>query len=293
AFGTEAAPAFPKLRSLLLSDSDSSVRWSAIKALGGLSAANVEAQSLIVERLQDTSPYIRSGAVAALGRLGESSRKYLPQFIAALTDPSDLVRDEAAKAIDALGAAGASAFPAMIDASRLTAYNWDLVRTVRDIALKQSVSPVPLLIAALNDPQNSTDGRLFAADSLGELGTLARVAAPDLLKASKEGPERVRRAAAEALAKVAPETLAQTALTDWIEMLASNDTSSQNRAQHQLKEAGGRSVPLLLDIVRNDGAPTAVRVRALWTLGWIGGNAEVAVSTLMEIANGDDSIEIQ
>lgn len=293
-FGKEAGPALAKLGSLM-ADPDLDVRRGAIQGLSGFAASSIEAQALIAGRLQDPAPYVRSRAVNALSHLGDMSRNYLPQFIAALADGSDQVREEATQAIGALGAAGAPAFPAMIAASRNPDYRYPffLKYAIRDIAAKQSVSPVPLLIAALNDPENSVDGRAFAAETLGEIGPGARAAEPDLLKASQDGPARVRSAAAEALAKVNPAGLAATSLAEWIAMLGSADNFAWNRAGDQLVKAGARAVPLLLDLLRKEGAPDRARVGALFALGHIGKPAQVAMPILTEIAASADSAGVR
>ena len=292
-FGKEAAPALSKLGSLM-ADTDLEVRRGAIQGLSGFAAANIEAQALIAGRLQDPAPYVRSRAVNALSHVGKASRNYLPQFIAALADGSDQVREEAAQEIGALGAAGAPAFPAMIAASRnpddRTPYF--LKYAIRDIAATQSVSPVPLLIAALNDPGNTIDGRAFAAETLGELGPSARAAEPDLLKASKEASARVRSAAAEALAKVNPAGLAATSLAEWVAMLGSDDRVSRNGASAELVKARAKAVPLLLSLLGTD-APDRIRIEALVTLGQIGNPAEVAIPVITSMLASTGSAEVR
>lgn len=290
-FGTQALPALSKLGPLL-ADPDVEVRRGAIQGLSGFAASSSEAQALIIGKLQDTAPYVRSRAVAALSQVGEKPRSYLPQFIAVLADQSDQVREEAAQAIGALGAAGAPAFPAMIAASRTPRYRspYFLKIAIREIAAKQGVSPVPLLIAALNDSENSIEGRVFAAETLGEMG--ARAAEPDLLKASKEGPELLRKAAAFALPQVNPQRLADTSLAEWIATLASDDIFSRNRAHDALVKAGANAVPLLLPLLGND-TPDSIRTQAMSALGHIGYPAQAAVPVMTSMIAGTESIEVQ
>jgi HEAT repeat protein len=292
-FGEDAAPALSKLASLM-TDPDETVRRNAIEGLGGFAAGSAAAQELIVGRLQDPAPYVRNKAISALSYLGASSRNYLPQFITALADPAQQVRTVAAQAIRPFGAAGAPALPALVAASRTSTEALSSLRlAIVEISMKQAVSPVPLLIEALNDAANSLNGRAFAAATLGDMGLQGQVAIPDLLKASKESPEFVRNAAADALAKLNPETTAQTGdLSRLIAMLASDDERSQDRAKSTLKKAGADAIPLLLDVIRKD-MRDKVRAAAVQTLGEIHDPENTAVSVLTDLIANADSTEVQ
>jgi HEAT repeat protein len=293
-FGADAAPALSKLESLL-ADPDSTARRDAIQGLSGFASVSPEARSLIADRLKDEAPYVRSGALAALSRLREMSRDYLPQFIVALADPSEQVRDAAAEAIGKLGAAGAPALQALVAASRLgqPGFSFYLGNAIHEVARKQAGSAVPLLIAALNDSENSVDGRVFAAQLLGGFGPQARIATPDLVKASNEGPERVRSAAADALAIVSPETLAAKGLASWVAMLGSEDIGSRGYASDILMRAGAKAIPPLLEVVRKEDTRDSLRASALSLLGMTGGSDREVLRVTMELAARADSPAVQ
>jgi HEAT repeat protein len=300
-FGKEAAPAVPRLGALL-TDPDAYVRVSAIRSLGALAATSGQAQEMIVRQLADTRVDIRCAALSALSELGESSKEYLPQFIAAMEDPNDTVREAAAGAIGKLGPAGAPALPALMAASRKAESGpfSSISAAIAAVSRKQPEVTVPLLIEALNDSGNTRMGRVVAAQALGGIGAPARSALPDLEKASREGPDWLRKPAGDALVRVSPDldVSSREGLSKAIAMLAGEDPASQERARNALANAGAAAVPALLELLRTAPSESVQlrAVRALKGIAFTGGGcqcAEAALPVLTELAAGASSTEVQ
>jgi HEAT repeat protein len=290
AFGADAVQSLAKLESLL-ADADLSVRRGVIQGLSGFAPANVRARQLIAGTLQDKEPYVRRGAVEALSRLGEAADEYLPQFVTALDDPSQQVREAAAEAIGALGTAAAPAMPALVATCRTTQSSY-LKSAI--LTLSKSVSPVALLIGVLRDGQNSDAIRVFAVETLGDLRNLAQAAVPALLDVSRSPSNRLRSAATEALAQIAPERYGAgvVGLPALVAMLGSDNYHTRNRAQDELAKAGAKAIPLLFEVIRSE-SPESTRVAAVLVLGGIQGSESVALPVLTDLATGGDSLKIQ
>ncbi len=128
--GPGAAEAVPLLASLLSTDQNLDVRWSAAWAFGKMGAAAVAAVPALVRAIvHDRDPDVRAEAAWALGRIAREDPDVCPLAVdvlaAALRDKDSLVREEAASG---LGALGPGAVPAVSALARRVGDPHPLVR---------------------------------------------------------------------------------------------------------------------------------------------------------------------
>ncbi len=293
-FGAAASPALPKLGALL-DDPNETVRRHVVLALAGFAAGSPEAQRMIETRTRDSAPYVRNTAVTALGRLGPQSTRYLPLFVSALDDGSEQVRNAAIDGILQLGSAAASALPALVAASRTaslsTAFN--LKRALQVLVRTNSEETISLLVAALKDSGNPLPGRVFAAETLGEMGPKAASALPDLEKASAEGPEKLRSAAEDAILLLTRDRLESSpeGLARAIRLLADPSPFRRNLGETALVHAGPKAVPLLIESIRQESGDTA-RIAAIEALSRLSASGS-ALTLLCDLAAGGGSIGLR
>ena len=137
--------------------------------------------SQLMTGLRDTDESVRLNSAYALGRLGES---IVPALMEAL--------QEEAEALAETNLAKTAANPQGGNPAEL--YSSQALTEVGQ-------SSVPALIAALDDTSWPT--RAAAADTLGNLGSLAEEAVPGLIQGLRDESSWVRRNAAEALGTIA------------------------------------------------------------------------------------------
>jgi lysophospholipase L1-like esterase len=193
---------------------------------------------------------VRAESAAALGRLGPAGRIATPSLFAALADPSEAVRAEAARALTGLG-------PAAGD--------------------------VPGLVAALGSADVYVAA--FAAWSLGNLGTEARAAVPDLARALAR--DETNAVVAGALARIGPAAAA--AVTALVDGLRSADADRRWRAARTLGRIGppaASAVPSLAGALSDPSG--LVRLHAARALGRIGLAARPAAAALQRTTGDPD-----
>ena len=137
--------------------------------------------SQLIENLRDTDESVRLNSAYALGGMGES---VVPELMQSLQDE--------AKALAEKNVAHTAANPQGGNPADL--YSSQALTEVGQ-------SSVPALISALGDASWPT--RAAAADTLGNLGSLAAEAVPGLIQGLRDESSWVRRNAAEALGTVA------------------------------------------------------------------------------------------
>ena len=161
----------------------------------GIKFANAEAQTAgitselnsYIRDLSDSNYQIRWKALEALAKLGPKAAPAVPTLIDRLEEKDDHYR-----AIDVLGAIGPAAVPAVPALLRHLEHDLSvkdklykdestnatgIIETLAEIG-PTAKEAIPLLQQALKD-ENSTI-RYFAAYALGEMGSAATVAIPDL-----------------------------------------------------------------------------------------------------------------
>jgi HEAT repeat protein len=144
-------------------------------------AAQVKLEEF-VKGLEDPNPGTRAMAATSLSRLGPAAEPAVPALSKALADQNLNVRYCAASALKAVGPAAHAAVNALMSA----------------------LDTVPGGSPALDGPvRYYADVRSVAAEALGAIGSRARDAVPALKKALNDPDPDVRRAAADALQRIA------------------------------------------------------------------------------------------
>jgi HEAT repeat protein len=209
-------------------------------------AAEVPALASALASAESTG--VRAECAAALGALGPAARVAMPSLFAALEDPSEAVRAEAARALTRLG---------------------------------PEAQDVPRLVAALG----SSDAYVvaFAAWSLGNLGSAAEAAVPDLARTLTR--DDTNAVVAGALARIGP--AAGAAVGVLVDGLRSADADRRWRAARTLGRIGppaASAVPSLTAALSDSSS--LVRLHAARALGRIGPAAGPAAAALQR-ATGD------
>jgi HEAT repeat protein len=153
-----------------------------------------------------------------------------------------------------LGAIGPDAAKAVPELAKLAAGEGDdLVADLATQALGEIKSAaVPTLIQLLH--RGSPEARVRIINALGEAGSTAAAAIPDLVRARAGSDEEIRTAAAEALGKLGYGPEAAVAIPRLIEILKDPDRHVRKHAAKGLGEIGTKSdqvIPALMGAMRD------------------------------------------
>ena len=203
---------------------------------------------------QHASAAVRTECASALGALGPSGRAAVPALFVALADPSEAVRAASARAL---------------------------------ARIEPGPDDVPRLVAALRSEDGYVAG--FAAWTLGNLGSAAAGAVPDLVHAlSRDDTNAV---VAGSLARIGP--AAAEAVPALVQALRSEDADRRWRAARTLGRIGPPARAAVEPLVDALGDPNgAVRQHAARALGRIGPAARPAAAALQR-ATGDSDPQVR
>jgi HEAT repeat protein len=235
------------------------VRSSAAVSLGELGPDAKEAIPALIDALRDKEE-VHDRAVYALGKIGSAG---LPLLIQALGDKGARVR---AGIAEALGDMGQGAKPA---ASALLKVSTDPDPHVREqiawaLGHLQDKVCIPALIERLKTDPNA-DVRRAAAWALGQFSPPAREAIPPLIQALRDPDDFSAR-----------QKLGQRPTMSGL----LNSRGVQEFAHESLAKIGSAAVPAVLDLLKD---PDRKQQRnAVWILGTMGSEAQVAVPALIE-----------
>jgi HEAT repeat protein len=127
--------------------------------------------------------------------------------------------------------------------------------------------------------------RRASAEALGRLGSAAADAVPGLIVALTDVHDAVRKAAAEALAKIEPDwprgTGAAAAVAGLVQVLGGRSSEAAQHASAALSRIGRAAVPALAEALADEERDTR-QVAAARVLGRIGAEAAAAVPTLTQ-----------
>jgi HEAT repeat protein len=187
-----------------LGNADPALRKAAARALGSAGPRVKEAVPALNAVLKDEDPSVRIEAAAALRSiLGSEASHAVPVLVDLLAQKQAEVRREAAAQLADFGAVAIRSVPALNDAQKdadagvRSAAAW---ATARITAAEANQRAAAVMIAALKDKEPRA--RLDAVRFLGTIGPDARAAIAALTEARLDDSEEVRKAAAEALAKI-------------------------------------------------------------------------------------------
>lgn len=227
--GTIAIPALLEA----LQSSNANVRRFAAMALGTFGPQAKEAAPLLLAGLKDSDDGCRIAAAGALWKVSGNSQDAVPVLIQVLEREPDIAHLWAANEIAAIGPDARQAVPALrkslakthwpdAPARALGSIGPDAVAAVPDLVasldskkgdlrshaaaalwrIDAHPRAIPALLEELKDTANSSP--YYALEAVGLVGPPAKAGVPDLLKHLANRTLYVRRAAAQALAKVDP-----------------------------------------------------------------------------------------
>ncbi len=231
---------------------DARIRSGIAKALGDLALHSEGATRLLVKMItSDNDRGVLGTAARALGKHSESAKLHVPQLIRELAN-------------DNVGAARAL--------GKLES---------------EAVDTVPALVAAL-ERTSDTEFRLAAVQSLGQLGSKARAAAPVLLSMLPDSDYRVRWAAATAVGDIdADPALALPRLIPLLQTDSSYLCGHVIRTIGKIGSSSPEAVDALVALLSHERA--VLRRGAILALAEIGTNAGSAIGNVTTALNDDDS----
>jgi HEAT repeat protein len=226
--GAKASPVVPELINILKTDVGY-LRTQAVGALGAVEPAPDLVLPVLLASLDDPDSMIRGNAAWALGKLGPGARAALPRLRKLVSDKDAFTRAQTVLALwsidqqepdigvlvnalqseDFFGSFAAlfaikelrqkarAAVPALL--ARLRDVNPPM-RTDIALALWKIEKDQPAVLPALLEIlELGGDNAFFACRALGEIGSDAKAAVPQLLKASKKDDAAERLASTKAL----------------------------------------------------------------------------------------------
>jgi HEAT repeat protein len=200
--GAVAHAAVPEL-CRALSDTDQRTCTGAAQALGEIGPAAAAAIPALIEALKGTNMVLCRLAAKALSRIGPRS---VPALLEALMSPDSFVRGEAALALGWLGADAEEAVCALAELLRVEPGQAPAKPSGPGGGPGAGGQDALVTRATLIVPHTDTGDlvRVYAAQALGRIGPVARLALPALTAALRDPSERVREAAAAAIAQIQP-----------------------------------------------------------------------------------------
>jgi HEAT repeat protein/beta-lactamase regulating signal transducer with metallopeptidase domain len=278
--GRDAAGCTPGLL-MAVNDANAQVRLEVVRALGRVD--DVAAAPALATALKDDDAKVRQGALEVLLSIGCDLPVVRESLLEIVQDRGRglQIRAKAARALVMSGSQGQSS---LLDIwkkqdSHLRQYAIRATRTAGPPAL-------PFFLRLL-DMEIEEAERREAFDSLGELGPVARSAAPALIEAMDHPVVGMRRAAAAALAKIDPE--AESVIPALLAGLNDEDKwvrAGSAAALGALGPEATSSVSALTQML-HDEAPS-VRTKAAVAIGKIGGEAADVVPELIKLLKADD-----
>jgi HEAT repeat protein len=273
------ARAVPRLIDVLRNAKYAKLRVDVAYTLGQFGADAAPATEDLAKLLGDADPKVSSEAALAIAKIGAPAGAAVPALIKAIEKaiagagekPLEQQEDTTScAAAYALGRIGPAAAGAAVDLRKATASRDAALNLVSAWALAQiepgsaqsAAKTLPILIAGL--AQSVPKYRQAAAESLGNLGPLAKDALAELQKAAKDDPDQaVRQTAVQALEKIG-----QAAVKDKADAKSISQGSIVVTLQEGvLLQLGSQSVAHL---------PKGAQLKVLLLKGdWVGVRAEI------------------
>ena len=183
------------------------LKYEALRAqtayiLGQIGPPAVAATPALAKLTSDPDPNVAVEAAHALAKIGPGAKAAVPALIEVLKQPESKSAHAAVFALGMIGPGAAAAEPALLEVikgkddsmSMLSA--WAIIK-IRGVSAETAAKVIPELLVAL--ASHLPQSRQAAAESLGELGPLAKSAVEKLERATKDENEGVRAAAGKAL----------------------------------------------------------------------------------------------
>jgi HEAT repeat protein len=177
--GPDARAAVPALIEALKNKKETWWRWNMARALAAIGPEAKEAVPALIEALQEQNEHLQGWAITALGEIGPGAKAGVPALIRIAKDNRNKARSHAIRALGMIG--------------------------------PEANAAVPVLLQALGGHDPGSYLSRTVADALGGIGREAQAAIPALTALARDrfADSQARKAAAEAVVKIDPDTAAR------------------------------------------------------------------------------------
>lgn len=263
---------------------DRALRLAALWALQGMGEVEPRVTPVCAGVMKEDDVELRRVAVLGLGTAVGKYDDARPPLHAALGDADATVRLNAARALvvsENTDEIAATLLALASDSDKLV--RSAAISSFASLGFERAAETLPVLIAALNDPESEV--RAQAAGALGNLGSGDNVdsseAAPRLVELTKDANPMVRSAAAWALGHVG--ATAEVAVPALASLVEDENPEVRNNALTSLEQAGPEvalALPQLVAALKDPDA--AVRTWVAKLIGLGGERSQQATDALIE-----------
>lgn len=254
-------------------------RALAVDALAKLGKVSVP---YLIQALSDDEPVVRGKAVEALGELGSYAKDAVPQIRNLLNDKSELVQfysTHALKQIQYPKKISLQSFRILSKEAKIkeilencSFYNRENLNLAQNILTEIGPTTIPHIIKSLRIGDLPT--RNIAIFMLGEFGSAANDAVPELINCLGDRSLFIRGASIKALSSIG-----DSAVPSLIKVFEfSNDETVNQCAASSLIEIGKPAVPHLIKALKSTDIYT--RMASAYVLAEIGTDAENSIPAL-------------
>lgn len=241
-------------------------RLPTLKALQILSREAAQSGILIVaECLKQKDPMSRHAAAWTLGKMGNQAKPAIPALLAALRDPDPSVRFQVSSSLKKIGPGADAVVPLAMALRTGDADSRAGVAEVLGQMGSEASAAVPDLIGVLDDPSERLRGA--AGSALRRIGPTSAGLIPSLKKQLRDEDPETRLRAVSAAATIGP-AVSRTLVPELISALEDPDRRIRSTAIESLRELArdtGEAVPALALRIRDEDA--MVRIVAAGALG--------------------------
>ncbi len=111
-YGEQAKPALDRLVAIMQDRAlPSEVRWNAVRTIGKMRAAGLDAVPALIPLMKDEEPTVREHAAEAIGDIGPLAKDAIPALVETLEDSFYKARRDAVRSLGQLGPVARSALP--------------------------------------------------------------------------------------------------------------------------------------------------------------------------------------
>ena len=308
----EAIASLPTLHDILNSDSEQ-LRYSTVFTIAAIDLDPASIEKHLRGVLDDPSPDVRSAVVLALSGCGQQATPSITRLIALLDDPANRIESHTpdfsgyrALRADVAVALGEIGMPAISALPRLKAMMNDdddgIVRINAAFAVAkldvESTEGLEYLVQSLENRAVGTGFVNEAAERLGELGSVAKIALPTLIRLAKEPDSEEtgikRYAIIHTIQRIGPDNIGQILLG----FQNDEDSFIRETVLDCLVNSGLGSEEIISAFIlalydTGELDSRAIRFTAAVGLGKLGSRATRALPDLERVAKKDENEEVR
>jgi HEAT repeat protein len=276
-FGALAAEALPELMAILRTEKNMRTRWFAACAIHRIGPAAEDAVPILIDMVKseavaersekdaeagfsnnlffpetNTAKPLKVAGLVALGGIGPGAKAAIPHLVQTLDDSDPTARAEAAFALGRIGTEDDQAIAKLVKLMRQDINECVADRSGHALAMMGAKAVLAMTEnCKLGDP----DIRIRFVKALGEAGSNAAGAVPDLARAAADPDEEVRTAAVEALGLVGKGPAAVAVIPILISALKDADRRVRANAVSGLTSIGPKTDRVIPALVTALGDP--------------------------------------